>query len=218
MDADRRRPRRDSGRRSCALGDAACRHPRGHGLRREGGRTVRPLMARAAGARPIHCLFRHFLMTEIVDAVIRPLDTTQIHPCQRGSVTDTRAYPRHPRQTTRDVPEPVRQPQGRTEGRSPEGCPRGCVSCARHPRHRWISQPSPSRRNFAIRAPVTSPSRPIPPLRSCRQVPVGGLQLRCGVQVRQQLQVRLQATLITRRHAPASSTPKPTTTHLGRTN
>ena len=87
------RPRRDSGRRSCALGDAACRHPRGHGLRCEGGRTVRPLMARAAGARPIHCLFRHFLMTEIVDAVIRPLDTTQIHVSAEASQIPAHTHP-----------------------------------------------------------------------------------------------------------------------------
>ena len=200
------RPRRDSGRRSCALGDAACRHPRGHGLRCEGGRTVRPLMARAAGARPIHCLFRHFLMTEIVDAVIRPLDTTQIHVSAEASQIPARthAIQDRPREMFQNL---FGNPKGGQKGGAPKAAPAGACP-APATLDRWISQPSPSRRNFAIRAPVTSPSRPIPRLRSCRQVPVGGLQLRCGVQVRQQLQVRLQATLITRRHAPASSTPK----------
>ena len=177
---------------------------------------MRPLMARAAGARPIHCLFRLFSMTENRRCGDPPVGY-DADPCQRGSVTDTRAYQRHPRQTTRDVPEPVRQPQGRTEGRSPEGCPRGCVSCARHPRSLDLAtlaestelrHPSPSY--------LTVPSHPSSPF------------VQVSARGRTAAAVRRASAATTASAAPSDAdhaatrtrvvNPETTTTPLGRTN
>ena len=137
---------------------------------------MRPLMARAAGARPIHCLFRHFLMTEIVDAVIRPLDTTQIHVSAEASQIPARthAIQDRPREMFQNL---FGNPKGGQKGGAPKAAPAGACPA---PPSIIVGSRNPRRVDGTSPSEPQLPHRPVPSLLSVRAGKCPWADCSCG--------------------------------------